>query len=254
MLYRPVLALLSKLLTHALHLFFASCICRNFGNPPKAALFPLAEVPGLACKHLAAQLDNKSGLLIISGSYPTDPATSTTEPILQECRDEEFRREFRLPKDVAFEGISAKLDNGELTGEHPLRGSSRHCLDCVWSVPLVRSLGQPAVHSVSHAFHILSEQLLRLQMLCQLCGTLFPRKSLCFPISPSTTTSPTHTLPAVSLPKVAKPELTTMTLLSDDNIPLKAYDASAPTKPDAAAPRISTDREATPMEDHEVIV
>jgi len=130
-----------------------------------------AEVPGLPRNHLAAQLDNESGLLIISGSYPADPAASSAETILQERRHEEFRREFRLPEDVAVESITAKLDNGELT---------------------------------------------------------------------------------VSLPKIAKPELTTIPILGDDDTPAPAADAGTPTKPDAAAPRISTVKEAAPMEeDHE---
>lgn len=98
---------------------------------PEAAPFTLAEVPGLPRNNLAAQLDNESGLLIISGSYPVDPAASSTETILQERRHEQFRREFRLPEDVAVEGISAKLDNGELTGDHPLASSSCHCLDYI---------------------------------------------------------------------------------------------------------------------------
>ena len=99
---------------------FLSRICQDFCKPPEAGLLPSAEVPGLPRKHLAAQLDNESGLLIISGSYPADTAAASTETILQERRQEEFRREFRLPEDVAVEGISAKLDNGELTGGHPL--------------------------------------------------------------------------------------------------------------------------------------
>lgn len=79
-------------------------------------------------------------------------------------------------------------------------------------------------------------------------------KAFCFPILPTPTTPPTHMLPAVSLPKIAKPELTTIPILGDDNIPAPTIDASAPTKPDEAAPRLSTDKEAAPMEeDHEVI-
>ena len=71
---------------------------------------------------------------------------------------------------------------------------------------------------------------------------------------PAPTTSPTHMLPAVSLPKIAKPELTTIPILGDDDIPAPAAETSAPTKPDAAAPRISTDKQAAPMEEeHEVI-
>ena len=63
-----------------------------------------------------------------------------------------------------------------------------------------------------------------------------------------------YNVPAVSLPKIAKPELTTIPILGDDNIPAPAVEASAPTKPDAAAPGTSTDKEAAAMEeDHEVI-
>ena len=124
--------------------------------PPEAALFPLAEVPGLPRKHLAAQLDNESGLLIISGSYPADPAASSTETILQERRHEEFRREFRLPEDVAVEGISAKLDNAELTGEQPLPGSSCYCLDCAWPVPH-EYCAHGHVHSAANLLSSLSQ-------------------------------------------------------------------------------------------------
>ena len=133
--------------------FLASCICQQVyvnrhmstGKPPGAAVLPLAELPGLPRKHLAAQLDKESGLLIISGSYPVDVATSSTETSLQERRHEQFHWEFRLPKDVAVEGISAKLENGELIREHPLPGSLRHCLHCTWPEPHVRSPGQPAL-------------------------------------------------------------------------------------------------------------
>ena len=141
------------------------------GHPPEAALFPLAEVPGLPRKHLAAQLDNESGLLIISGSYPAESATSSIKIISQEHRPESFRWEFRLPEDVALEGFSAKLDNGELTGEQPLPGSSCHCLDCIWPEAHVHILDQPAV-----LFALV--QLLHFQMLCQhrSCGTLSPAR------------------------------------------------------------------------------
>ena len=254
----PVFALLQKLLTRALlsHPFFASCICQKICNPPEAALFPSAEVPGLPRKHLAAQLDNESGVLIISGSYPADPAASTTETILQERRHEEFRREFRLPEDVAIEGISAKLDNGELTGEHPLPGSACHCLNCSWPAP--------HVHCVCVLASLLS--ILDLAMppspssfWCSCCFSdctiiIVVPFSPCLATLATATTSPTLTLPAVSLPKIAKPELTTIPILGDDNIPAPVVEASAPTKPDAAAPRSLTDKEAAPMEeDHEVI-
>ena len=200
-------------------------------------------MPGLARKHLAAQLDNVSGVLTISGSYPTDPAASSTKSLLQERRHEEFRWEFRLPEDVAVEGILAKLNNGELTGEH----RQGHC---VLPAPQVRSPGQPAVHLVpSTAFLVPPVQLLRLQMLCQLCNTPFPLQVISLP---NLITSPMHMLPAVSLPKIAKPELATMPILDNNNIYSQAYGAIAPTKPDAAAPRLSTDEDARPMDDHEV--
>ena len=112
-------------------------------------------MPGLPRKHLAAQLDNESGLLIISGSYPADPASSSTETIMQERRHEEFRREFRLPEDVAVEGISAKLDNGELTGEHPQPGCSCHCRSCTWAF-----VGSPGQHAVCFAWIALGQYLM----------------------------------------------------------------------------------------------
>ena len=78
--------------------------------------------------------------------------------------------------------------------------------------------------------------------------------SPCFAILPAPTTSPTHMLPAVSLPKIAKPELTTIPILGDDDIPAPVAETSAPTKPDAAALWVSTDKQAAPMEEeHEVI-